>query len=327
MFQTDRDWKENTVGRIPVEITSSTFFAPKKIFLALFVSVCYLLLSKFLIGYKKDQLLLVLFFNALYFFKPATRRFILGFSIFIIYWIFFDYMKAFPNYAFNHVNIASLYNFEKELFGISMGNSILTPNEYFGLHHNTFLDILSGIFYLCWVPVPLIFAGIMFFKNRPLFFEFSLTFLLANIIGFIGYYVYPAAPPWYVSNYGFDFIAHTPGNTAALSRFDQMSGLGIFEGLYSKSSNVFAAMPSLHAAYMLLVVFFSWRNGFSKYTLLFSVITLGIWFTAVYTNHHYIVDVLAGILTAVLAYFLFGFFLRLQTGKNLVNWLMKSTEH
>ena len=325
MFQTDREWKENLTS-LPVEISSSTFFAPKKIFLALIVSVSYLVLSKFLIGYKPDQLILVLFFNGLYFYKPVTRRFILGFSIFIIYWIIFDYMKAFPNYAYNPVNIASLYHFEKELFGISHANSVLTPNEYFGLHHNTFLDILSGIFYLCWIPVPLIYACILFFKNRRLFFEFSLTFLLANLIGFIGYYVYPAAPPWYVTNYGFDFISHTPGNTAALSRFDQLLGVGIFAGLYSKSSNVFAAMPSLHAAYMLLVVFFSFRNGFSKFTVLFLFITLGIWFTAVYSNHHYIVDVLAGIATAILAYFLFRFFLKgTKSGKDLVNWLMKIT--
>lgn len=325
MFQTDREWKEN-LSSLPVDISSSTFFAPKKIFFAVFASVSYLLLSKFLIGYKTDQLILVLFFNLLYFFKPATRRLILGFSIFIIYWIIFDYMKAFPNYAYNQVNIGSLYYFEKDLFGISVANSVLTPNEYFGLHHHTLLDILSGIFYLCWIPVPLAYASILFFKNRRLFFEFSLTFLLCNLIGFIGYYVYPAAPPWYVSNYGFDFIAHTPGNTAALYRFDQLVGLGIFQGLYSKSSNVFAAMPSLHASYMLLVVFFSLRNGFSRYTLLFLIITLGIWFTAVYSNHHYIVDVLAGIGTAILAYFLFRLFMKgTRSGKELLNWLMKIT--
>jgi inositol phosphorylceramide synthase catalytic subunit len=327
MFQTDREWKEN-LSSLPVEISSSSFFAPKKIILAVLISVFYLLLSKFLIGYKKEQLILVIFFNALYFFKPVTRRWVLGFSVFIIYWIIFDYMKAFPNYAYNNVHIGSLYNFEKGLFGISVAGSIVTPNEYFGLHHNTFLDILSGIFYLCWVPVPLIYAGVLFFKKRRLFFEFSLTFLLANLIGFIGYYTYPAAPPWYVSTYGFDFIAHTPGNTAALSRFDELLGIGVFAGLYSKSSNVFAAMPSLHAAYMLLVVFFSLRNGFSKFTLLFAVITIGIWFTAVYSNHHYIVDVLAGIITAILAYLLFRILVKhTKAGKDLVSWLMKITAH
>ena len=108
MFQTETDVKEPAVRAIPVELGSSTFYAPKKILLAVFVSLGYLLVSKLLIGYKADQLMLVVLFNTMYFFKPATRRLILGFSIFIIYWIIFDYMKAFPNYSFNSVNIASL---------------------------------------------------------------------------------------------------------------------------------------------------------------------------------------------------------------------------
>jgi inositol phosphorylceramide synthase catalytic subunit len=327
MFQTD-ELKENSVRTLPVEIRTSSFYAPGKIFLAIFLSVSYLLLSKFLIGYKKDQLFLVLLFNALYFYRPATRRLILGFSIFIIYWIIFDYMKAFPNYGFSEVNIASLYHFEKEWFGISVGNEIVTPNEYFSYYSTTFLDILSGIFYLCWVPVPLIFAGMMFFKNRRLFFQFSLTFLLTNFLGFIGYYMYPAAPPWYVANYGFDFIAHTPGNTAGLARFDNLLGISIFEGLYSKSSNVFAAMPSLHAAYMLIVVFYSARNGYKWLTGVFALITLGIWFTAVYSNHHYVIDVIAGILTALTGIFLYQLFAkRTQAGRELESWLMKITAH
>ena len=325
MIQTDREWKEK-LGGLPVQISTSPFFAPKKIFFALFVYIEYLILSKFLIVYKKDHLFLVLFFNFMYFFKPFTRKLILGFSIYIIYWIIFDYMKAFPNYAYNGVNISSLYNFEKQLFGIQQGSVIITPNEYFGFHHNSFLDLLSGIFYLCWIPVPLAYAGVLFYKNRRKFYEFSLTFLLANLVGFIGYYVYPAAPPWYVYYYGFDFVAHTPGNTAALGRFDQMVGLDIFKALYSKSSNVFAAMPSLHAAYMLIVVLFSLRSGFSKFTALFILITAGIWFSAIYSNHHYIVDVIAGIATALIAYFLFtGVLLKTKPVIKLVNRLVKIT--
>ncbi|MDQ6257861.1 hypothetical protein NO275_08405, partial [Campylobacter jejuni] len=70
------------------------------------------------------------------------------------------------------------------------------------------------------------------------------------------YYVYPAAPPWYVQLHGFDFLASTPGNTGGLERFDAFFGVDIFHSLYSKSSNVFAAMPSLHSSYPLIVLFY-----------------------------------------------------------------------
>src|SRR6202007_1593795 len=107
-----------------------------------------------------------------------------------------DYMKAFPNYRYNTVHIESLYHAEKELFGIHSASTVLTPNEYWFIHRQTFLDILAGFFYLCWVPVPLAFAGYLFFKDRTAFLHFALTFLLVNLIGFALYYIYPAAPPW-----------------------------------------------------------------------------------------------------------------------------------
>ncbi len=42
-------------------------------------SVLYLVLSAWLIGYKTDQLVLVLLFNILFYSSNVTRRFILGF--------------------------------------------------------------------------------------------------------------------------------------------------------------------------------------------------------------------------------------------------------
>jgi hypothetical protein len=41
--------------------------------------------------------------------------------------------------------------------------------------------------------------------------------------------------------------------------------------------------------------------------VLFAIISCGIWFTAVYTSHHYIIDVLSGITCALLGYVLFEY--------------------
>ena len=281
-------------------------FAKKNILLTTVISLFYLLLSKVLIGFKMEQLVLVLIFNLLYYASFPTRKFITGFSVFIVFWILFDYMKAFPNYLYNTVHIESLYDAEKQLFGFHFKNQFLTPNEFWLSHTNSFLDIISGIFYLCWVPVPLLFATFLFFTNRRRqFMYFALTFLLVNIIGFIIYYIYPAAPPWYVQYYGFRFQAHTPGNTAGLHRFDSTFHAGIFHALYAKSSNVFAAMPSLHSAYPLLTLYYGLKNRLGVINILFALIMFGIWFAAVYTSHHYLLDVLAGISCAIGGLFIF----------------------
>ena len=285
-------------------------FTTKDIALTSVISIGYLVLSKLLIGYKFEQVILVLLFNVLFYISFSTRKFITGFSVFIIFWIIFDLMKAFPNYQYNTVHIESLYNAEKQFFGIHAGGKLLTPNEYFAHHTSTFKDLISGFFYLCWVPVPLAFAAYLFFtKRRAQFMYFSLTFLLVNVIGFIVYYVYPAAPPWYVQLYGFHFNAHTPGNTAGLHRFDDYLNAGIFSSLYAKSSNVFAAMPSLHSAYPLIVLYYGLKNKLGLMNIFFASVAGGIWFAAVYSGHHYLLDVVAGVFCAIAGIFIFQKFL------------------
>ncbi|RNI21873.1 phosphatase PAP2 family protein [Rufibacter latericius] len=271
------------------------------------LSVGYLLLSYVLVGFKTDQLLLVGLFSSLYYLSPITRKFALGFTIFMVFWVLYDYMKAFPNYWFNEVHIKDLYEAEKAIFGVVSHGDRLTPNEYWAQHHHTVLDVLSGIFYLSWVPVPMGFAAFLFFRNRTQFTYFSLTFLLVNLLGFAAYYLYPAAPPWYVQLYGFDFIPKTPGNMAGLFRFDAFFQINLFRGMYAKGSNVFAAMPSLHSAYPLIVVFYAFKNRLKAATLVAGVIMVGIWFAAVYTSHHYILDVLFGILCAASGIALFNY--------------------
>ncbi len=279
----------------------------------LVIALVYLLFSGLLVGFKTDQLLLIFIFLTPFFASPTSRKFITGFSIYIIYWIIFDYMKAFPNYNYNTVHIADLYHLEKHLFGINYNGKQITPNEYWRLNGNTFLDVAAGIFYLCWIPVPLAFAAFLFFRDRKQFLYFSFTFVLVNFIGFLIYYLYPAAPPWYVQYNGFNFHPGTPGNTAGLVKFDNYFHAGIFKTIYAKGSNVFAAMPSLHSAYPVIVLYYSLKNKFGYINILFVAVMLGIWFTAVYASHHYILDVLAGVFCAIIGIALFNF-LSLRAG-------------
>ena len=291
-------------------ITKSDFYGPKALITMLGLSVGYILLSRYLIGFRSEQVVLLVLTNGFYFFSDATRKFITAFSIFIVYWILFDYMKAFPNYNYNTVHIKSLYDLEKSIFGIKSGLSVLTPNEFWIKYQHPFLDVMSGLFYLTWIPLPLSLAGYLFFKNRPQFFNFAFTFLLVNLIGFVIYYLYPAAPPWYSQQYGFKFIANTPGNTAGLSRFDSFFNVGIFKSIYAKSSNVFAAMPSLHSSYPLIALYYAVKSKISLgLTIIIGITLPGIWFAAVYTSHHYVLDVLAGISCAITGIILVNLFI------------------
>ena len=61
-------------------------------------------------------------------------------------------------------------------------------------------------------------------------------------------------------------------------------------------------MPSLHAAYMLVATIYAIISRQNKLCIgIFAFICMGIWWTAVYSTHHYIIDVLLGILTTIVA--------------------------
>ena len=293
----------------------------KSISIVSLFSLGYLIISYVLVGYKTDEIILVIIFNSLFYLSVATRKFILGFTIFIVYWVIFDYMKAFPNYNYNTVHVADLYNLEKHIFGIRYHGQLLTPNEYWRANGNTFIDVAAGLFYLCWIPVPLAFAAYLFFKNKNQFLKFSLTFLLVNIIGFVVYYAFPAAPPWYVQYHGLVFHPLTQGNTAGLAKFDTYFNAGVFKSIYAKGSNVFAAMPSLHSSYPVIVLYYGIKNRLGAINVFFALVTAGIWFTAIYASHHYVLDVLAGITCAITGIISFNILIdKIKPLQHFITW-------
>lgn len=268
------------------------------------LSAIYLILAYITTGIRNDHLLLVTIVNASFFISDLTRRFITGFSIFVIYWILFDSMKLWPNWSFAEVDILPIYNLEKNWFGIMHEGTLLTPNEYFNLHQTTFLDILSSSFYLCWVPLPLVFAFYLYNKRKDLFIRFSLAFFFVNILGFIIYYTHPAAPPWYYEEFGNTLNTATKSNAAGLLRFDKFFGINLFADLYSKGSNVFAAMPSLHSAYPLIGFIYASRLNKKYFMYVFGIVSVGIWFSAIYLYHHYTLDIVVGIACAVVGVYI-----------------------
>lgn len=281
------------------------------------LTVLYLIFLNLTTGVRPDHYSLIVLVNVLFFASPFTKRLITGLSIFVVYWMIFDSMKAWPNWSFSHVDIEPIYLLEKKLFGIHHNGTVLTPNEYFDLHANVVADTISSIFYLCWIPVPLAFSIYLYFTNKDIFLRFLMCFFTVNIVGFIVYYSHPAAPPWYYRDYGDVLITGTKSNAAGLLRFDHYYGVKLFEDLYAKGSNVFAAMPSLHAAYPLAGIYYAFKQRLNFIKAFYIIITIGIWISAIYLYHHYVLDVIAGIACALIGLFVFekilmkaGFFRR-----------------
>jgi membrane-associated phospholipid phosphatase len=130
----------------------------------------------------------------------------------------------------------------------------------------------------------------VYLRRNEAFVRFRNAILLANVIGLIGYVLLPTSPPRMFPDLGF---ADTLGD---------FGGLNHGSGLVELAANPYAAMPSLHAADALIVgiVLYSvCRNRFAKAAWL--LWPLWVWFAVMGTGNHFWLDVLAGVLVAVIA--------------------------
>jgi membrane-associated phospholipid phosphatase len=286
--------------------TSGFFPFDKKHFIVFSIfSILYLSWTNFVMGFRSDHLSFYVFIFLMFFLHRWTRSVVYGFIFFIAFWVIYDSMRVYPNYLVNDVRVIEPYLIELNLFGIFEGTKEITPNEYLKLHSNSFLDIISGIFYLTWVPIPIGLGIYLFFKDKPMMLRFSAAYLFANLLGFCIYYLYPAAPPWYFEKYGDVEKFNIPGDPAQLVRFDSLIGYPLFTEMYSKNSNVFAAIPSLHSAYPVISWYYARKKGLKIGSVIIFIDIIGIWFAAVYSYHHYFIDVLLGLGCAIGALLIF----------------------
>ncbi len=270
-----------------------------------FFTLFYAMWCTFVIQFRIDHLYFYLLITTCFLLHETTRKFVLSFLFFIVFWILYDGLRVYPNYMLNDVHIIEPYLYEKSMFGIQLGNQLFTPNEYFNQSSNSTLDIISALFYLTWVPIPFALALYLFATDKKRMLQFTSAYLFTNLVGFIIYYGYPAAPPWYFSKYGNNVKFDVAANAAGLLNFDKILGYPLFENLYTKNSNVFAAIPSLHAAYPVVTWHFSKSGVPVWFKWLIFVDIIGIWFSAVYTFHHYFIDVLVGGLVAATSILIF----------------------
>ena len=165
----------------------------------------------------------------------------------------------------------------------------------------------------------MIYAAYLFFKDKEMMLRFSACFLFANLFGFVIYYLFPAAPPWYVYEHGFVQNFDIPGSEAQLANFDSFVGSPIFANMYTKNANVFAAIPSLHSAYPVVLFYFGIKKKYKIASIVFLIDIIGIWFAAVYSMHHYIIDVILGAFSAIIAIFVFEKVLMRTSLRNYLN--------
>ena len=144
-----------------------------------------------------------------------------------------------------------------------------------------FVYLLNWVYVVGYVPILLIIATYLYWRNRELYVKYRTVAFVAFCIAAVSYELYPLAPPRLLPSLGF---------------VDTLGLLGPYEYHGSMDAalyNPYAAMPSMHLALVFLIAIIAVRHARLVWKVL-SLSYLSLMLLAiVVTGNHYWVDALA----------------------------------
>jgi membrane-associated phospholipid phosphatase len=129
---------------------------------------------------------------------------------------------------------------------------------------------------------------------RPLYVRCAAALLATSFAAAVVFLVAPTAPPW---------LAAQRGLLPGVERIRLLGGPLVSHGTVQRlfDDNPVAAVPSLHAAYSLLVVLMV-RQAWPRLTPLAVAYALAMHFSVVYLGEHYVSDLVVGDVFAAVAW-------------------------
>jgi membrane-associated phospholipid phosphatase len=193
------------------------------------------------------------------------------------------------------VHVCDVRGRELALFGVHGRGGVVTPNDWWQQHPVPLLDLLCAVPYAGFLLVCVACAVWLYVRDPRRMARFAWCFLALNVAGFVTYHVYPVAPPWYYHAHGCAVDAAAAASEGpALARVDSLLGVSYFARMYASSNCVFGAVPSLHVGYALLVCLEGWDSFSATWRAASAAFFALMCFSAVYLDHHWVQDVVAG---------------------------------
>jgi membrane-associated phospholipid phosphatase len=192
-----------------------------------------------------------------------------------------------------------------------------TLQEALAAAHRPLLDLLFAVPYTIFIYLVFLCATVLFFRDRAQMRHYLVAFGVGNFISFACWLLVPAAPPWYVHAHGCVIDNAVAASPAGLTRVDALLGISYYAEFYGRASAVFGALPSMHCAYPLIGLLTAWRTASLPVRGVHIAYTLVMSTAAMYLDHHWAIDVVAGWVTAITSVALAGAWLRFRARRPL----------
>lgn len=211
--------------------------------------------------------------------------------LFIFPYLGYEFLRGLIPFVSKNVHIFPMINIDQFIFGfiptVKLQSLLYNPN------HLMWYDYVAVTLYICHFVTPMIVGYFFWLKDRKFFKKYAIGILGVSYAAFITYIIFPAMPPWMASSFG--YIPPVKEVTGIVMSHFFPTTIKL-PSIYSfVGGNSVAAMPSLHAAFPLMVFFFLYKWN-KKMGIAFIPYVLGVWFAVIYLGEHYFIDMVIGAL-------------------------------
>ncbi len=238
------------------------------------------------------------------------RGFFLDWAPLFAFWLVYDRLRLVQPLLYSRVAVEGPFLIERAAFGWLAKGAVPAHAAFAWLasHDGTVatsiewaaqLVYFSHLFVVPLVIVALWVLGSSRKRYRAAFLRHIRAFTVLNFSAIVVYLVMPVAPPWWVTLNG---MTQPTAELVTQSNMSAAMHGALIQGMIGNASQWFAAVPSLHGAYPVLLVLLFPRKQSRLALAAITFYAVAMWTSTVVLNQHYVIDLVAGALLAIAAW-------------------------
>ncbi len=180
---------------------------------------------------------------------------------------------------------------DEALFGTPVP-TVRMQRALYSTAHPHWWDFATLAVYMSHFFGPALIGLTLWVRSRSRYLRFMTWFVGMTTIGYVTYVLFPAVPPWLASQRG-DLA---PTHRLVRELWDDLGHhhiASLFSGTNVYANDV-AAIPSLHAAYPVMILLFFWDRCRPAVRAALAVYAVTMALALVYSAEHYVLDIVLG---------------------------------
>ncbi len=176
--------------------------------------------------------------------------------------------------------------------------------HFYSLDHIRWYDVIGSLIYMSYFIVPFVVAGTLWRRDWPAWRAFATRFVAIAFVSAAWFAIQPTAPPWAAAHDHHLLQLELHDGKPKSQR--GMTDIGLHQAtkLVDKgraSSNDYAAIPSLHTGFTVLVAITLFPRLKKKWArFLAAAYPFAMVLTLVYNGEHYVIDTMIGAAVVIL---------------------------